>query len=65
MNCVRSILGVAGVDAGRIVFAPKVKSDVHLRRIELANLTLDTQFYNAHVALLPFSTSFLILFLLG
>ncbi|MCK6449394.1 MAG: tetratricopeptide repeat protein [Alphaproteobacteria bacterium] len=37
-----------GVDAGRIVFAPRVRPDEHLARHRLAGLFLDTLPYNAH-----------------
>ncbi len=37
-----------GVDAGRIVFAPRVRPDEHLARHRLADLFLDTLPYNAH-----------------
>jgi predicted O-linked N-acetylglucosamine transferase (SPINDLY family) len=37
-----------GVDAGRLVFAPRLKPDQHLARYQLADLFLDTLPYNAH-----------------
>ncbi|HSS13354.1 MAG TPA: tetratricopeptide repeat protein [Rhizomicrobium sp.] len=37
-----------GVDAGRLVFAPRLKPDQHLARYPLADLFLDTLPYNAH-----------------
>ncbi len=37
-----------GVDAGRIVFAPRLAPDAHLARHRLADLFLDTLPYNAH-----------------
>jgi predicted O-linked N-acetylglucosamine transferase (SPINDLY family) len=37
-----------GVDAGRLVFAPRLKPDLHLARYPLADLFLDTLPYNAH-----------------
>jgi len=38
-----------GIDADRIIFANKVPGiDEHLRRIQLADLVLDTQIYNGH-----------------
>jgi predicted O-linked N-acetylglucosamine transferase (SPINDLY family) len=38
------------VDAARIVFAPHVPVTAHLARQRLADLFLDTHFYNAHTA---------------
>ncbi len=37
-----------GVDASRLVFAPKLPADRHLARHQLADLFLDTLPYNAH-----------------
>jgi predicted O-linked N-acetylglucosamine transferase (SPINDLY family) len=37
-----------GVDAGRLVFAPRLKPDLHLARYPLADVFLDTLPYNAH-----------------
>ena len=37
-----------GVDAGRLVFAPRLKLEEHLARHRLADLFLDTLPYNAH-----------------
>ncbi len=37
-----------GVDAGRLIFAPKLPADWHLARHQLADLFLDTLPYNAH-----------------
>jgi predicted O-linked N-acetylglucosamine transferase (SPINDLY family) len=38
----------AGIDEGRIVFAPRAPYDKHLGRLGLADLFLDTLPYNAH-----------------
>jgi protein O-GlcNAc transferase len=37
-----------GIDPARLVFAPRLASDPHLARHQLADLFLDTQPYNAH-----------------
>lgn len=37
-----------GVDAGRLIFAPRADPDAHLARHQLADLFLDTLPYNAH-----------------
>jgi predicted O-linked N-acetylglucosamine transferase (SPINDLY family) len=37
-----------GIDAGRLIFAPKLSLDAHLRRMGAADLFLDTLPYNAH-----------------
>lgn len=37
-----------GVDSGRLVFAPWVEQETHLRRLQLADLCLDNLPYNAH-----------------
>ncbi|GGC83915.1 O-linked N-acetylglucosamine transferase, SPINDLY family protein [Undibacterium terreum] len=37
-----------GVDSGRLIFAPRVKMDEHLARLQCADLFLDTIPYNAH-----------------
>lgn len=37
-----------GIDGSRLIFAPRVSTDVHLARHTLANLFLDTLPYNAH-----------------
>jgi predicted O-linked N-acetylglucosamine transferase (SPINDLY family) len=37
-----------GIDAGRLIFAPKLPLDAHLRRLGAADLFLDTLPYNAH-----------------
>jgi len=37
-----------GVDPSRIVFAEKMKKEDHLRRMQLADLILDTRIYNGH-----------------
>jgi predicted O-linked N-acetylglucosamine transferase (SPINDLY family) len=44
----RSQAAKHGVDAGRLVFAPKLSPDQHLARNQLADLFLDTLPYNAH-----------------
>jgi predicted O-linked N-acetylglucosamine transferase (SPINDLY family) len=37
-----------GIDAGRLIFAPKLQLDEHLRRMGAADLFIDTSPYNAH-----------------
>lgn len=37
-----------GVDAERLVFAPRLPQEAHLERVQLADLMLDTTPYNAH-----------------
>jgi protein O-GlcNAc transferase len=37
-----------GIDTGRLIFAPKLSLDAHLRRMGAADLFLDTLPYNAH-----------------
>jgi predicted O-linked N-acetylglucosamine transferase (SPINDLY family) len=37
-----------GVDEDRLIFAPPVKQELHLARLSLADLVLDTLPYNAH-----------------
>jgi len=44
----RKEAGARGVDPDRLVFATRVKLDVHLARHRLADLFLDTLPYNAH-----------------
>jgi protein O-GlcNAc transferase len=44
----RAEAAARGVDAGRLVFAPKLPPDRHLARHRLADLFLDTLPYNAH-----------------
>ncbi len=44
----RAHASARGVDAGRLVFAPKLVPDQHLARCQLADLFLDTLPYNAH-----------------
>lgn len=44
----RQEAGARGVDAARLVFAPKLPPDQHLARHRLADLFLDTLPYNAH-----------------
>jgi len=39
-----------GIDEKRIIFAEKLPSDEHLKRIQLANLFLDTYPYGAHTS---------------
>ncbi|CAM9416612.1 unnamed protein product, partial [Ectocarpus sp. 13 AM-2016] len=39
---------LAGVDEGRVVFAPLVGKEEHLQRLRLADLFVDTPLYNAH-----------------
>lgn len=38
----------SGIDAGRLIFAPKISVEAHLARHQLADLFLDTFPYNAH-----------------
>jgi protein O-GlcNAc transferase len=40
--------GERGIDARRLIFAPKLPLDAHLRRLGAADLFLDTLPYNAH-----------------
>ena len=40
--------GQRGVEAQRILFAPPWRNDMHLRRLQLCDLFLDTWPYNAH-----------------
>jgi len=44
----RAVAKARGVDAQRLVFAPKLPPDQHLARHQLADLFLDTLPYNAH-----------------
>jgi len=44
----RTAATVRGIDAARLVFAPKVDATTHLARHRLADLFLDTLPYNAH-----------------
>lgn len=44
----RAEAGRRGVAAERLVFAPKLPKDEHLRRTALADLALDTRIYNGH-----------------
>ena len=37
-----------GIDAGRLIFARKLAKDKHLARHRLADLFLDTRYFNAH-----------------
>lgn len=48
INNLRQTAQGEGVDATRLVFAPKLPQAEHLARIPLADLFLDTQPYNAH-----------------
>jgi predicted O-linked N-acetylglucosamine transferase (SPINDLY family) len=47
-NNLRQEATARGVDASRLVFAPRVKNDQHIGRYKLADLFLDTWPYNAH-----------------
>ncbi len=47
-DTLRSEAQARGVDAHRLIFAPKVGQDAHLARLSLADLVLDTLPYNAH-----------------
>lgn len=38
----------AGIDSGRLVFAEKVSMPLHLARLELADIALDTRIYTGH-----------------
>jgi predicted O-linked N-acetylglucosamine transferase (SPINDLY family) len=51
MNNLRREAEALGVAADRLVFAPFVTPAQHLARHRLANLFLDTQFYNAHTTM--------------
>jgi predicted O-linked N-acetylglucosamine transferase (SPINDLY family) len=44
----RAAAAVRGIDAGRLIFAPKIDAAAHLARHRLADLFLDTLPYNAH-----------------
>ena len=44
----RTAAQARGVDAGRLIFAPRLPPDRHLARHQLADLFLDTLPYNAH-----------------
>jgi predicted O-linked N-acetylglucosamine transferase (SPINDLY family) len=44
----RAAATVRGIDAARLIFAPKLDAAAHLARHRLANLFLDTLPYNAH-----------------
>jgi predicted O-linked N-acetylglucosamine transferase (SPINDLY family) len=44
----RAAAAVRGIDAARLVFAPKLDATAHLARHQLADLFLDTLPYNAH-----------------
>jgi protein O-GlcNAc transferase len=44
----RSEARARGVDANRVIFAPRLKQEAHLGRLGLADLVLDTLPYNAH-----------------
>lgn len=37
-----------GIPAGRIIFAPKIRYDLHINRLQNADLALDTYPYNGH-----------------
>ena len=47
-DTLRSEAQARGVDAHRLIFAPKVGQAAHLARLSLADLVLDTLPYNAH-----------------
>ena len=43
--------GAGGIDSGRLIFAPKLKSKAeYLARLKLADMALDTRIYNGHVS---------------
>jgi predicted O-linked N-acetylglucosamine transferase (SPINDLY family) len=44
----RTAAAARGVDAARLIFAPRISSAAHLARYRLADLFLDTLSYNAH-----------------
>lgn len=48
MDNLRSAARLQGVSPERLVFAPRVTREAHLNRIQVADLFLDTRFYNAH-----------------
>jgi predicted O-linked N-acetylglucosamine transferase (SPINDLY family) len=47
-DALRSEARARGVDADRVIFAPRLKQEAHLGRLGLADLVLDTLPYNAH-----------------
>ena len=44
----RGCVAAAGIDPGRLVFADHRPKSVHLQRLALADLALDTRIYNGH-----------------
>ncbi len=44
----RHAAGERGIDAERLIFAPRLSKDEHLARHRLADLVLDTRIYNGH-----------------
>lgn len=48
MGHLREQAGMQGVDPGRLVFAPLMDLSLHLARLQLADLSLETLPYNAH-----------------
>jgi predicted O-linked N-acetylglucosamine transferase (SPINDLY family) len=46
--CLRRVAAEQGIDPQRLIFAPKVPKAEHLRRIQLADLCLDTRIYTGH-----------------
>lgn len=48
MTHLREQAGMQGVDPGRLVFAPLMDLPLHLARLQLADLSLETLPYNAH-----------------
>lgn len=40
--------GLRDIDPGRLIFASKVSKSEHLKRMQLADLVLDTRIYNGH-----------------
>jgi len=47
-DTLRGAASARGVDAGRLIFAPKLPAGQHLARHQVADLFLDTLPYNAH-----------------
>jgi protein O-GlcNAc transferase len=46
----RRAASAAGIDADRLIFAPRWPKERHMRRLGLADLALDTRIYNGHVS---------------
>jgi predicted O-linked N-acetylglucosamine transferase (SPINDLY family) len=44
----RAVAKSHGVDPDRLIFGPALPRDAHIRRVQAADLFLDTEFYNAH-----------------